>query len=103
MLPCLRIHNSEQATRRFHPVHAGLSLTCGCASRVAIQGFAHHLQLPAQQWPHGIVDCAGGNQVAHLHAALLPQPVSPVLCLQDSIACVNKVVQLCIDYVNKVI
>lgn len=46
-----------------------------------IQGLSHHLQLAAQQGPHGIIHGAWCNEVAHLHTPLLPQPVSPVLCL----------------------
>ena len=55
--------------------------TCSCASSMTVKGFAHHLQLLAQQWPHGVIDGARGDQVAHLHRALLPQPVCPILRL----------------------
>ncbi len=47
-----------------------------------IQGLSHHLQLAAQQGPHGIIHGAWCNEVTHLHTPLLPQPVSPVLCLE---------------------
>ena len=45
--------------------------TCGCASCVAVQRGAHHLQLAVDDAPDHVVCAPRADQVLHLHLLLL--------------------------------
>lgn len=54
------------------------------ADTAAIKDLANHLQLLAQQRPHDVITGPRSNQVSNQHRALLPHPVSPILCLGNA-------------------